>query len=63
MPDFSKGLVYLPEDEYVKEMVKRDLKPIPSTIPTRIYPGAVYTSRLLTAQVVDFSKELVYLPK
>ncbi|KAG9286019.1 hypothetical protein G9A89_022695 [Geosiphon pyriformis] len=46
-------------EQYVFDMLKKDSK----AIPTRIHPGAVYTSRLLTAQMVDFSKELVYLPQ
>ncbi|KAG9290425.1 hypothetical protein G9A89_007156 [Geosiphon pyriformis] len=36
---------------------KRDYIPTPLTTKIKIHPGAVYTSRLLTAQMVDFSKD------
>ncbi|KAG9292732.1 hypothetical protein G9A89_008320 [Geosiphon pyriformis] len=52
---------FVESDKYIREMLKKDSTTNYST--TRIHPGAVYTSRLLTAQMVDFSKELVYLPE
>ncbi|KAG9302805.1 hypothetical protein G9A89_009582 [Geosiphon pyriformis] len=45
-------------EKYVKEMLKNDSKTT-----THIHPGAVYTSRPLILQMMDFSKELVYLLK
>ncbi|KAG9289555.1 hypothetical protein G9A89_002328 [Geosiphon pyriformis] len=54
---FSKYIQYLKKTKKHDEITKS------STTPTRIHPGAVYTSRLLTAQMVNFSEELVYLPE
>ncbi|KAG9289342.1 hypothetical protein G9A89_007903 [Geosiphon pyriformis] len=52
---------FLESDEYVKEISKNEsIKNDPTT--TSIHPGAVYTSRVLTLQMIDFSKELIYLP-
>ncbi|KAG9292318.1 hypothetical protein G9A89_009130 [Geosiphon pyriformis] len=51
---------FLESYKCIKEMEKNGSETI---ITTSIHPGAVYTSRLLTAQMVDFSKELVYLPQ
>ncbi|KAG9292698.1 hypothetical protein G9A89_008286 [Geosiphon pyriformis] len=45
-------------DKYLKEMAEGD-----DSMTTSIHSGAVYTSRVLSAQMVDFSKELVYLPE
>ncbi|KAG9303722.1 hypothetical protein G9A89_018619 [Geosiphon pyriformis] len=62
---------FLESDKFVKEMVNNDDSTInyltttttTTTMTTNIHPGAVYTSRVLTLQMVDFSKELVYLPE
>ncbi|KAG9305877.1 hypothetical protein G9A89_016529 [Geosiphon pyriformis] len=60
---------FLESQNYIKEMWKNDATTnylttkTTTTTTTVIHPGAVYTSRLLTAQIVDFSKELVYLPE
>ncbi|KAG9292314.1 hypothetical protein G9A89_009126 [Geosiphon pyriformis] len=52
-------------NDYLRKMVKQDSTTNYSTTTTttRIHPGAVFTSRVLTAQIVDFSNELVYLPE
>ncbi|KAG9305873.1 hypothetical protein G9A89_016525 [Geosiphon pyriformis] len=42
---------FLESENYIKGMLKND-----ATTTTLIHPEAVYTSRLLTAQIVDFSK-------
>ncbi|KAG9292312.1 hypothetical protein G9A89_009124 [Geosiphon pyriformis] len=55
---------FLESEKYVKEMLKNDSITNHSTTTKRkIHPGAVFTSRVLTAQIVDFSNELVYLPE
>ncbi|KAG9287249.1 hypothetical protein G9A89_008879 [Geosiphon pyriformis] len=46
---------FLESDKYVFEMLIYNFKI--ATMPTPIHPGAVYASRLLTAQMVDFSKD------
>ncbi|KAG9284720.1 hypothetical protein G9A89_002605 [Geosiphon pyriformis] len=46
---------FLESDKYVKEMVKNDSTTTTTTTKS-IHPGAVYTSRVLTAKIVDFSK-------
>ncbi|KAG9292669.1 hypothetical protein G9A89_008255 [Geosiphon pyriformis] len=51
-----KGRQFLESYKYVKEMVKIDLTVIPSTTLTLVHPGAVYTSRILTAQLGNLSK-------
>ncbi|KAG9292319.1 hypothetical protein G9A89_009131 [Geosiphon pyriformis] len=56
----AKVKQFLESDKYVTEILKNDST---TTNPTHIHPGAVYTSRLLTAQMPDFSKGLVYLPE
>ncbi|KAG9292731.1 hypothetical protein G9A89_008319 [Geosiphon pyriformis] len=56
----EKSKQFLESEIYVFEMLMNDSTT--TTNPTHIHPGAVYTSRLLTAQMVDFSKGLVYLP-
>ncbi|KAG9288014.1 hypothetical protein G9A89_017609 [Geosiphon pyriformis] len=46
---------FLESDKYVEEMADGD-DLMTTTAITRIHPGAVYTSRLLTLQMIDFSK-------
>ncbi|KAG9304099.1 hypothetical protein G9A89_006009 [Geosiphon pyriformis] len=50
------GLQFLESEKYVKEMVENDSTTSYSTAITTIHPGAIYTSRLLTLQMVDFSE-------
>ncbi|KAG9292744.1 hypothetical protein G9A89_008332 [Geosiphon pyriformis] len=51
-------------DNYVKEMVKNDSTTNHSTTTiTHIHPGAVYTSRLFTLQIIEETKEFVYMPE
>ncbi|KAG9302852.1 hypothetical protein G9A89_009629 [Geosiphon pyriformis] len=45
------GLQFLESDKYVKGILKNN-----ATTTTAIHPGAVYTSRPLTLQMIDFSK-------
>ncbi|KAG9300865.1 hypothetical protein G9A89_000007 [Geosiphon pyriformis] len=49
---------FLESEKYVEEMLKNE-----ATTTTCIHPGAVYTSCVLTLQMIDFSKEFVFLPK
>ncbi|KAG9302856.1 hypothetical protein G9A89_009633, partial [Geosiphon pyriformis] len=66
-------LQFLESDKYVEDMLKNDsiiktstkitTTTTTTTTTTGIHPGTVYTSRLLTLQMIDFSKELVYLPE
>ncbi|KAG9287961.1 hypothetical protein G9A89_017556 [Geosiphon pyriformis] len=51
------SLQFRESDKHLKEMVESDdsTTTIQSTT-TRIHPGAVYTSRVLTLQMIDFSK-------
>ncbi|KAG9300763.1 hypothetical protein G9A89_023561 [Geosiphon pyriformis] len=46
-------------DKLIRKIAKNDS----ITTKIAIHPEAVYTSRLLTAQMVNFSTELVYLPE
>ncbi|KAG9285204.1 hypothetical protein G9A89_004419 [Geosiphon pyriformis] len=46
------SLQFLESDKYVKEMAESD----DSTTTTRIHPGAVYTSRVLTLQMIQETK-------
>ncbi|KAG9292728.1 hypothetical protein G9A89_008316 [Geosiphon pyriformis] len=50
----------LESDKYVFEMLNNDST---TTTTTRIHPGAVYTSRLLTLQIIEETKEFVYMPE
>ncbi|KAG9285211.1 hypothetical protein G9A89_004426 [Geosiphon pyriformis] len=68
--DEELGPQFLESDKYVKEMAESDDSTTTNqstttmtTTTTRIHPGAVYTSRVLTLQMIDFSKEFVFLPK
>ncbi|KAG9292734.1 hypothetical protein G9A89_008322 [Geosiphon pyriformis] len=56
---------FLESDKYVFEMLKNDSTTTAKTTTTTtcIHPGAVYTSRLLTLQIIEETKELVYLPE
>ncbi|KAG9298421.1 hypothetical protein G9A89_008685 [Geosiphon pyriformis] len=56
---------FIESNKCVREMLENESTTNYSTTTTstRIHPGAVYTSRLLTAQMIDFSKEFVFLPK
>ncbi|KAG9286556.1 hypothetical protein G9A89_014722 [Geosiphon pyriformis] len=57
MPEMKQ---FLESDKYVKEMLKNDMTNNTSTT-TNIHPGAVYTSRVLSLQMIEETK--VYLPK
>ncbi|KAG9303190.1 hypothetical protein G9A89_003531 [Geosiphon pyriformis] len=48
-----RNFEFLESEEYVKEMVKNDTE---TTTPTRIHPGAVFTSRVLSWQRIEESK-------
>ncbi|KAG9300659.1 hypothetical protein G9A89_023457 [Geosiphon pyriformis] len=69
MKEHVKGddLTTKPSERFSKfiKFLKRTIKHREITKISRviIHPGAVYTSRLLTAQTVDFSTGLVYLPQ
>ncbi|KAG9306940.1 hypothetical protein G9A89_004039 [Geosiphon pyriformis] len=49
----------------LKNYIKQDMKTksLNESATTNIHPGAIYTSRLLTAQIVDFSTDSIYLPE
>ncbi|KAG9300862.1 hypothetical protein G9A89_000004 [Geosiphon pyriformis] len=53
------SLQFLESEKYVKEMAESDdstTTTTTTTTTTRIHQGAVYTSRVLTLQMIDFSK-------
>ncbi|KAG9285734.1 hypothetical protein G9A89_001622 [Geosiphon pyriformis] len=52
-------LIYFGKSNILTKIAKNDS----TTTKIAIHPEAVYTSRLLTAQIVNFSTELVYLPE
>ncbi|KAG9306477.1 hypothetical protein G9A89_008413, partial [Geosiphon pyriformis] len=64
------SLQFIESEKYVKEMAESDDSTTTNqstttmtTTTTRIHPGAVYTSRVLTLQMIQETKELVFLPK
>ncbi|KAG9285196.1 hypothetical protein G9A89_004411 [Geosiphon pyriformis] len=59
--DEELGPQFLESEKYLEEMAESDDSTTTTT--TRIHQGAVYTSRVLTLQMIDFSEELVFLPK
>ncbi|KAG9292680.1 hypothetical protein G9A89_008266 [Geosiphon pyriformis] len=50
-------------DKHAQEMAEGDDSTTTTTAKTPLHPGAVYTSRLLTLQIIQETKELVYLPE
>ncbi|KAG9285212.1 hypothetical protein G9A89_004427 [Geosiphon pyriformis] len=64
------SLQFRESEKYVKKMAESDDSTTTNqstttmtTTTTRIHPGAVYTSRVLTLQMIQETKELVFLPK
>ncbi|KAG9285210.1 hypothetical protein G9A89_004425 [Geosiphon pyriformis] len=60
------SLQFLESEKYLKEMAESDDSTTTNqstttmtTTTTRIHSGAVYTSRVLTLQMIDFSKDLI----
>ncbi|KAG9284238.1 hypothetical protein G9A89_002048 [Geosiphon pyriformis] len=52
----SEKIQFEESDKYIEEMVKNDTTTNYSIITTNIHPGAIYTSRVLTLQMNQFSK-------
>ncbi|KAG9306033.1 hypothetical protein G9A89_020228 [Geosiphon pyriformis] len=48
------SLQFKKSEKYIKEMLKNDST---TTTTTRVHPGAVYTSRLLTLQIIEETKD------
>ncbi|KAG9306497.1 hypothetical protein G9A89_008433 [Geosiphon pyriformis] len=64
--DEELGPQFLESEKYLKEMAESDdstttdqSNTTMTTTTTRIHSGAVYTSRVLTLQMIDFSKDLI----
>ncbi|KAG9300751.1 hypothetical protein G9A89_023549 [Geosiphon pyriformis] len=57
--EFKRWIYFGKSNKLIRKTAKNDS----TTTKIGIHPEAVYTSRLLTAQMVNFSTELVYLPE